>query len=192
VLLASPIRCRGIFSSLPCVPRAEISLCAFGSSQLSVWEPYPAPDPEQRGTMIAGSCVCLPAGAVGRPAAHRVPSALSQELRSPRALQTSSLGSSCSPTQTCKLISIPARPFPELAGLSWLRGEMESSDCNFSLNLVPCPLLRAGGKSRCLDAFPAGLVGGCWIPACGESISCAGNLPFPLPARPPGRQTMVW
>lgn len=47
------------------VPRAEVSLCAFDSCRLSMWEPYLKPDPEQRGTFIAGSCLCLPPGAVG-------------------------------------------------------------------------------------------------------------------------------
>lgn len=54
---------------------------------------------------------------------------------------------------------------------------------------MPCPSLLAAGRSRCLDAFPAGfsagLVGGCWTPAGRESISWAGNLPTPLPALPP-------
>lgn len=91
---------------------------------------------------------------------HRAPSAPSWGSRCPAGSVNPRPVSRCSPTQTCQLVSAPARPFPELAGLSRRRGDTEGSDWTFRLDLVPCPLrLQRGGPGVWMLSQPASPLG---------------------------------
>lgn len=94
------------------------------------------------------------------PSPPSCPSALSWGSRCPAGAVNLRPVSRCSPTQTCQLVSTPARPFPGLAGLSRRRGDTEGSDWTVRLDLVPCPLrLRRGGPGVWMLSQPASPLG---------------------------------